>query len=56
MDLKGTNISKIPEEKIKKIIDFLNKKPRKSLGYKSAYEVAIEKGLLIDQESVAIEG
>jgi IS30 family transposase len=53
---KGTNISKIPEEKIKKIIDMINKKPRKSLGYKSAYEVAIEKGLLIDQESVAIEG
>ena len=37
---KGTDISKVSEKYIQKIVDMINKKPRKILGYRSALEVA----------------
>jgi IS30 family transposase len=44
---KGTNISKISDKYIQKIIDKINKKPRKILGYRSALEVARASGVLL---------
>ena len=38
---KGTNISKISDGYIQKIVEKINKKPRRILGYRSALEVAI---------------
>lgn len=43
---KKTDLSKISERKLQKCFDFLNHKYRKSLGYKSAYEIAVELGIL----------
>ena len=51
---KGSDISKVSEERVKEIQDIINKKPRKILGYRSAYDVMIERRVLT--ESVAIEG
>lgn len=51
---KGSDISKVPEERIREIEMIINKKPRKILGYRSAYDVMIEKRLL--KTGVAIEG
>jgi len=52
---KGTNISSVSVEYIRYIQDLINKKPRKVLGYRSAYDVMMEKGL-IKSEGVLIEG
>lgn len=43
---KGTNLSKVSEEELQKYILILNNKYRKSLGYQSAYEVAMSRGIL----------
>lgn len=43
---KGTNLSKISERELQKYIFVLNCKYRKSLGYRSACEVALESGIL----------
>ena len=43
---KGTNLSKIKEKELQKYINILNCKYRKSLNYRSAYEVALEEGIL----------
>lgn len=43
---KKTNLDMISEEELQSYLHVLNNKWRKSLGYKSAYEVAIEKGIL----------
>ena len=50
---KGTDLSKITEEELQAHFDFLNHKYRKSLGYKSAFEVSMELGILksIDKKS-----
>lgn len=45
---KGTDISKVSAKYIQKIIDLINKKPRKILGYKSALEVARASGVLFN--------
>jgi len=45
---KGTDISKVSEKYIRKIVDMINKKPRKILGYRSAKEVAIASGVLYE--------
>jgi len=56
---KGTDLSKVSGREIKKGIDILNNKYRKSLGYRSAIEVARECGILkgdtnqINQKSCA---
>jgi IS30 family transposase len=52
---KGSDISKVSKAYIQQVADIINKKPRKVLGYKSSYDVMLERGLLLD-ESVAIEG
>lgn len=43
---KGTNLTKVTEKELQKYIYILNHKYRKSLNYKSAYEVAVESGIL----------
>ncbi len=43
---KKSDISDYSAKKIKKITDILNNKPRKILGYKTPYEVALENNLL----------
>lgn len=54
---RGTNISKISDGYIQKIVDKINKKPRKILGYMSALEVARANGVLLENnKSVLIEG
>lgn len=55
---KGSDVNDYPEEYVKIVITILNNKPRKSLGYKTAYEVMREKKLLknINIENYALEG
>lgn len=43
---KGTNLDELSEKKLEACIDFLNNKYRKSLGYRSAREAALESGIL----------
>lgn len=43
---KGTDLSKLSEEDLQKYISILNHKYRKSLDYRSAYEVAEKNGIL----------
>lgn len=43
---KGTDLRKISNIQLQEYIDILNHKYRKSLGYKSAYEVALENGII----------
>lgn len=43
---KGTNLSKIPDELFQSQLHLLNSKYRKSLGYRSAYEIAKERGII----------
>jgi transposase, IS30 family len=63
---KGTNLETITEEKYQSYLNFLNHKKRKSLGYKSAYEVSLDCGIISEipgriswgkvSDLVAIEG
>lgn len=43
---KGTNLRRVPEELLQKYLATLNHKYRKSLGYRNAYEAAMERGIL----------
>ncbi|MFC1637904.1 IS30 family transposase [Patescibacteria group bacterium] len=43
---KGTNLKNVSEKDYQKYLHVLNGKYRKSLGYKSAYEVALERGII----------
>lgn len=43
---KGTNLATITNETFQSQLHLLNHKYRKSLGYKSAYEVALERGII----------
>ena len=43
---KGTDFSTVSEEQLQEYIFILNNKYRKSLNYKSAYEVALEHGII----------
>lgn len=43
---KGTDLRTVSEEKLQEHIHTLNKKYRKSLGYMSAYEASIKKGII----------
>lgn len=47
---KGTNLSKVSQEKIDHIISIINNKPRKILGYRTALEVARANGVLLTKE------
>ena len=43
---KGTDLSKVPDDTFQSMLFVLNHKYRKSLGYRSAYEVALEHGII----------
>jgi IS30 family transposase len=43
---KGTNLMEVSEEYFQECLHILNHKWRKSLGYRSAYEVALERGII----------
>lgn len=43
---KGTDLSKVPDTVFQSMLFMLNHKYRKSLGYRSAYEVALEHGII----------
>ena len=43
---KGTDLATIPDDLFQSQLHLLNGKYRKSLGYKSAYEVALEQGII----------
>lgn len=43
---KGTNLATIPDHTFQSQLHLLNRKYRKSLGYRSAYEVALERGII----------
>lgn len=43
---KGTNFRKISQKKVDEAVAFINNKPRKILGYKTALEVASECGII----------
>lgn len=51
---KGTNLATISEELLQSLIHFLNHKRRKSLGYRSAYEVALERGIITKVPRVSL--
>jgi IS30 family transposase len=50
---KGTNLSKISQEYVSKIILIINSKPRKILGYSTSLEVARENGVLMEMMGVS---
>jgi len=53
---KGTDLSTISEQTYQNYLNFLNHKKRKSLGYKSAYEVSLECGMITEiPERVAVQ-
>lgn len=53
---KGTNLETITEMCYQNYLNFLNHKKRKSLGYKSAYEVSLECGIITEiPERVAFQ-
>lgn len=55
---KGSDISKVPETKIARIARILNHKPRKSLRYKTPYEIMVEQNLFTKtvREKIALRG
>jgi transposase, IS30 family len=48
---KGTNFSSVTQEQVDQALWTINNKPRQSLGFKSAIQCAVEKGLLLEQVS-----
>ena len=55
---KGSDIEKVSETKIARVARILNNKPRKSLGYKTPYEVMVEQNLFTKtvREKIALRG
>ncbi len=43
---KGTNLDNVSDDLFQSLLHLINHKYRKSLGYKSAYEVALERGII----------
>lgn len=43
---KGTKLSTLPDPRFQKMLNLMNHKYRKSLGYRSSFEVALERGIL----------
>lgn len=52
---KGCDIGLYSQEYVNMIIDILNKKPRKSLGYKTPFEVMVENNLFTTKNSLTAE-
>lgn len=48
---KGTNISKVPDWYVNHIVSIINNKPRKILHYQTALEVAMQGGVLLNQQT-----
>jgi transposase, IS30 family len=48
---KGSSLKDVSEEKLAWVVDIINNKPRKILGYRTAYEVALQSGYLIEEYS-----
>jgi transposase, IS30 family len=46
---KGTNFRKISQKKVDEAVSFINNKPRKILGYKTALEVASACGMILEK-------
>lgn len=60
---KGSDINNYSEEYVRMVVNILNHKPRKSLGYKTPYEVMADNNLFINPNlnkkttpGVALEG
>jgi len=53
---KGTDFSTVSRQQLKTVIDKINHKPRKILGYRTATEVAVELGIIRNPQGVLIEG
>ena len=53
---KGTDFSKVKPLRIKEVVTKINNKPRKSLGYRTATEVALELGIIRCPQGVLIQG
>lgn len=55
---KGSNLANVSETKIARVARILNHKPRKSLGYKTPYEVMVEHQLFttMRSEKIALRG
>ena len=55
---KGSDINDYSDEYVRQVVEILNNKPRKSLGYKTALEVMVEHNLLKDNKKaeVALRG
>ena len=53
---KGTNFREVSQREVDRIVSIINRKPRKILGYRSALTVAVEKGVLLTNKSVLIQG
>ena len=54
---KGTNMSRVSPAYLQRIVERINNKPRKILGYKTAYAVAEKAGLfLTPTQGVLIQG
>lgn len=51
---KGTDLSKVSEKELQRCILILNRKYRKSLGYQSAYEVAMGRGILKTKQPLRV--
>ncbi|MFZ1626581.1 MAG: IS30 family transposase [Candidatus Moraniibacteriota bacterium] len=53
---KGTDFSQVGQREIDQAVRLINEKPRKILGYRSALEVAVEKGVLLGKDNLCLTG
>ena len=57
---KGVDINRYSDDDVKRIVDILNAKPRKSLNYQTSYEVMVEHNLFKNKKipvgEIALEG
>ena len=51
---KGSDIGNYSDEYVKMVVDILNNKPRKSLHYKTAYEVMVEHNLFVKNKKIPV--
>lgn len=49
---KGTDFTHVSQREIDVVVDLINKKPRKILGYRSAFEVAMKNGVLLGKDNL----
>jgi IS30 family transposase len=49
---KRTDFRDVSQREIDRVVDLINKKPRKILEYRSAYEVALEHGVVLGRGSL----